>query len=131
MKKKSTLPDMECNCNFLGKDGLIRNIYVGDQTVASLETAECELRAIISKLRSKGMKVLVLTDITKIGSMPTKVRQKGLEIVRNLDYDKVALFGNNNASTQVAKIVIKVSMMDYKIKIFSNEGDAKKWLLGS
>ena len=119
------------NKNYLGKDGLIYNIYIGDQTVASLEAAEKELQNLTKKLRSQNRSVLIFTDITELGHTPTIVRQKGLEIIRNLDYDKVALFGNEGPGLQIARLVINVSMMGYKIKAFNNKEDAKNWLLGN
>ena len=114
--------------NFIDKSGLINNVYSGDLTLSVLKKTEEELAGLAEKLRNAGERVLVLTDISKIGKVPTKVRQKGVEIIRSLDYDKAALFGDEGFGMQIAKLIIKVSMMDYKIKIFNNEKDAKDWL---
>lgn len=117
------------NQNFLGEDGLIHNVYVGDQTLAKFEKTIKELQQLGDKLRTEDKRVLVLTDITKLGRVPTNVRQRGLELIRNMRYDKVAIFGGEGVSMQIAKLLVKVSMMDYKIKIFENKKDALDWLL--
>ena len=118
------------NSNYLGRDGIIYNVYVGDQTLSSFEKTAKELGVLSKQQREKGKPILVLTDLNKLGKVPTKVRQEGVELVRSMNYHKAAIYGDDGIGMQIAKLIIKVSMMDYKIKIFKEKKDALNWLLG-
>lgn len=117
------------NLNYLGSDGLIRNIYRGNQNAATVKKAYNDLSEIAKKLRAKGKKVLILADTRNLGHVSFSARREGIEVMRKLDYDKAAIIGDVFLYNNLVKIMVMVSGMGYKIKFFSDENEAREWLL--
>ena len=120
---------IEGNTNFIDKDGLIHNIYVGDQTVSKLKKSTEELLGLTTSLREHNKPILVLTDITKLGKIGLQARGYAVEMVKTIEFDKVAIFGNPKAIERVVNFIILASGRGYKMQYFSSKTDAKKWLL--
>lgn len=116
------------NKNFIGQDGIIHNIYVGDQTSETIEKTIQELLVLVSRKKSENKPVLILTDITQIGKIGLVVRKKGLEAMITLKYDKLAIFGRDDLYKSFIKLMIVASGNQYKIMHFSTEYQAKDWL---
>lgn len=116
------------NTNYIGEDGLIHNHYIGKQTVTSLKNAHDDLITITTSLRKKGKRVLVLTDITRLGSLTLEARMFAVDFIKDIDFDKVAIFGNYILAEQIVNVIIMASGRGYKMKYFNSEKDAKLWL---
>lgn len=117
------------NSNFIGEDGLVHNIYFGDQTVSTLKKGYDELTIITNKLKAEGKPILVLTDITKLGSINLQARTFAVKFIKEVDFDKVAIFGNIRVAEHVVNFIILASGRGFKIKYFSKEDEAKDWLI--
>lgn len=117
------------NHNFLGKVGFVYNIYIGDQDSKTIKRTWKELEGLSKKLRTQKKKVLILTDLTKIGRITLSARRKGLELVRSLDFDKVAMVGDDHLERHVVRIMVNLSGRAFQIKYFFDEKEARQWLL--
>ncbi len=116
------------NYNFIGDDSLLNNIYVGVQTVATLNNAHEDLIDLTTMLRKDGKRVLVLTNITKLGKLSLEARLYAVDIIKDIDFDKVAIFGNHTLAEKMVNFIIMASGRGYKMQYFSSKEDAKFWL---
>lgn len=121
--------EIEQNSNQLDRDGLIRNTYVGNQTVTTLKKSLDELRGITQYLSAKKRKILILTDIRSLGKVPLSARSFAVEFIKQVDFDKVAIFGNKTFFEQIANVIIISSGRGFKMRYFTSEKEAKSWLL--
>src|SRR5688572_911053 len=106
--RKRTLKSKSAHQNscFVQEDGLIRNIYQGDQSTSTVEQVEEQLLPLISRLRSQGKQVLILTDISKVGRIPLSARTRGLQLLKSLDFDKVAIYGPSRLQKTLVNLII-------------------------
>ena len=116
------------NTNYIGDDGLIHNCYVGIQTKATLIKAKEELQKITGKLRKEGKPVHVLTNIVRLGKLNVEARMFAVEFIKEVDFDKVAIFGNHMIAEPLVNMIIIASGRGYKMKYFISEEDARSWL---
>jgi hypothetical protein len=116
------------NENYLGQDGLIHNIYYGDQSVASVKQVDKELHKLVKTQRQNGVPVLIFSDISKLGKVSLKVRLLGADIVKNLDFDKAAIYGPSKVLEELVNFVILASGKAFQIKFFVDKSEAKSWL---
>lgn len=119
------------NRNFLGKEGLVYNIYNGNQTGATVKEVGAQLKVISLNLRKDNKRVLLLTDLRNIGKVNLSARIMGVQVIKDLDFDKAAIFGSDFLNEQFVNHVILASGRGFKIKFFNNEHDAKIWLMAS
>lgn len=117
------------NVNYVDKECLIHNIYIGDQTASTSKEQFSQLQKLINSLRSKNKKVLILTDLRRLGKTSLQTRKIGINIMRDLDCDKVAMFGESLLIRSLVNLMLLSSGMGYKMKFFDNEKDARNWLL--
>lgn len=115
--------------NYIGKDGLIHNIYYGDQNSQSLKKSSTELRKLAGILRKKKIKVLILADVSRIKKVNLGAKKTGLELMRSLDFDKAAIFGDYIKFKSLVNIITIAAGKSDRVKFFSNEEDATNWLL--
>lgn len=123
-----TNKDSQHNVNFIDSDGILHNIYVGNQTVNTLTSAHDELLEITTALREQGKRIIVLTDIRKLGKLNVEARMYAVDFIKDIDFDKVAIFGNHMLAEQMVNFIIIASGRGYKMKYFSCEKDARLWL---
>jgi hypothetical protein len=116
------------NHNFIGQDGLIHNIYIGDQTGSAVAQVKEELTDLSARLRAKGSRVKILADITRLGHVPLKARTAGLELMRTLDFDRVAIIGSTWVAGGFVNLIITASGRGFQVRCFTDEEDAKIWL---
>lgn len=117
------------NSNFIGPDGLIYNIYNGDQSATTVDTVGEELMELTKQLRQKKSRVLILSDINKLGKVPLGARTHGLALMRSLDFDKVAITGPSWVAGEFVNLIILASGRSFQVRCFNNPDDAKRWLL--
>ena len=79
--------------------------------------------------KRKNKKVLVLADTTKLGRINLTVRKIGLTIMQNLEYEKAAIFGTNELYDKLVKMIILASGQGFKVRYFTSESEAQRWLL--
>ena len=70
-----------------------------------------------------------MTDLRRLGKTSLQTRKIGINIMRDLDCDKVAMFGESPLIRSLVNLMLLSSGMGYKMKFFDNEKDARNWLL--
>lgn len=128
MISKSVRSKAYLNENFLGPDGLIHNNYIGDQTGVTVKQTEQELQHLTQKVRAKNKPVLIIVDISKIDKIQLSARHAGHHLIRNLDFDKAAIYGNHVRFKGIVEAVILASGCVFKVKLFESEVQARLWL---
>jgi len=123
------LPSTESNKNFVSSDGFLHNIYVGNQTVIVLKKVLQDLMVLTEQMRNEGKSVLILTDIRKLGTVNVHARIFAVDFIKQIDFDKVAIFGNRLILEQMVNFIILASGRGFKMRYFTNITDAKNWLL--
>lgn len=116
------------NKNFIGSDGIIHNVYDGDQSAETLNQLAEEMPKLTRQLRRQSKKVLILTDITKLGRISLPGRVLGVKIIKNTDFDKVAIFGPSFMEKTIFEVVANLVGRGLTIRYFNNEKDARAWL---
>lgn len=114
--------------NYIGSDGFIHNIYSGHQTLATLKAATRELTDLTAKLRSEGKPVLVLTDITNLTGLNLAARRYAVEMVKQIDFDKVAVFGNDSLLKTLVNFIVLATGRGFKLKYFGSRKEAESRL---
>lgn len=117
------------NRNFLAEDGVIHNVFIGDQNAETVKKTGSELEKLGNKVRGSGGRVLILTDLSKIGKVSLSARVAGLELMKNLDFHKAAIFGNYNQFIGIVSAISQAAGRSFKVKIFNTEKEAREWLL--
>jgi hypothetical protein len=110
---------------FLGKDGIIRVISIGDQTAEEM----IEVRKAVLELGKKVPgKIRVLNDLTRMGKTLPGSRVEVVKSIKLEEVGKVGIFGANPLNRIIASFIIRASGMGEKVKYFKTEADALKWL---
>lgn len=115
--------------SYNGQDGLIHSVYVGDQSGTTIKKIGVQLTDLIEKARSHSRKILILADITRLGDVNLSARKSGLILMQELDYDLLAVVGCSSISAGLVNLMIIASGRGFKIRVFDNQKEAKRWLL--
>lgn len=116
------------NHYFLDEEGVICIYYIGDQTAESIKKLNIQVNKLIQKLKSEKQKVLVLADITEMGDVSLGGRKTGIELLRKIEYDKLAVYGKRFVDKYLVDIIVMASGMSFKIKFFLDLKEARAFL---
>lgn len=118
--------------NFLkNDDGILYINPTSNETRNTLKKLVDQFEKECKMLRAENRSVLVLSNIELGGKQSTEVRQYGVELLRKLDYDRIALVISSLFLKYITNFVIYCSNSQAKVQIFTNSEDAKKWLLNN
>ena len=117
------------NKSYLSKDGVIHSIYSGDQSASTVGQEGIKISQIINRQQQKGRPILILSDISKIGEINLGARKAGLQLFRELEYEKLAIIGVTFLTQKLVNAVVIASGRGFKIKTFESKNEAKRWLL--
>jgi hypothetical protein len=113
---------------FLGRDGLIYNHHVGDQTGESVRRMIGDIASISSKLGSERKPVLALIDLSKLGNQNTAARQAASEGLKSLQFDRVAIYGRDPILRYIVSLVVRASGKGDTVKYFVSKSKAISFL---
>lgn len=113
---------------YLGEDGCIYSIYEGDQTYESVKAGTDETTLIAKKLRQDNQSVKISIDLTRLGKTHSAARKIGVEFLRLLDFDKIAIFGNSVFNKHLVNFIITASGKSSTVKYFNSKEEAQAWL---
>jgi len=113
---------------FLNRDGFIEQVYTGDQTGDSIDQAIKKSTNIIKQMQKDGKSVLILVDSTKLGKLSTPTRKSSVEALRNIHYEKVAIYGPNPIAKAMINLIIHASGKHSSVRFFNERPAAEKWL---
>lgn len=116
------------NVALLREDGIICKAYQGNQGADSIRELRKQTEDLVHLLRSGNKNVLILVDLSGLGKTTLPARKEEIAFIRSLDFDKAAVFGGNFLNTSLAKLIVNLSGMGYKIKFFNSEAEADRWL---
>jgi len=129
MVSANSQPKIYQNRNFIGKDGLVHSLFIGDQNATTVKKTQNDLDTLVNKLNNLKKPILILADITKIGKVPLSARASGLVLMRDLSFDRCAIFGNYYLFKAIVDTIVLATGKSFKVKLFSNEHQAREWLI--
>lgn len=101
---------------------------VGDQTADSVDAFVDESLKFNSQLRAKNRPVLSLIDISRLGRSDYIARRAGVRRLRNVRYDRLAMYGANPFWKQLIRFMVHVSGRGRKVGYFDTRIAALRWL---
>ena len=113
---------------FLGDDGFIHNIHVGEQTKESVSAMVKKIASLAKQLRAHNQPVHILIYLTNLCKHTTGAREAAVEGIKNVDYDRAAAFSSEPLTRYVANLVIRASGKADKFTYCSSEADALAFL---
>lgn len=111
------------------KDGYIYSVYEGYQTQETVSTGISETEKLVHVLRQEGKPVHILIDLTNLGKTHSAARKLGVEGLRRLDFDKIALFGNSIFTKHLLNFIITASGKQPCVKYFDKQEEAQTYLM--
>ena len=113
---------------YLGEDGIIHLEYIGDQNLETIKEDDKRLQELAGMMSKKIKPINILCDASRIGKQNASARKAAFDVVNNLHYNKIALFGLAPFLKSVTNFVIKASGRFSKVKVFNTEEEAERWL---
>ena len=107
---------------------ILEIVYEGDQTYNTVNTTTTELGKVCTDYENQKRKFKILADISGLGYTNIGSRRALVEVVKNLEYEKIAFFGGNIYSRHLVDFVIQASGRMKKAKVFETKNDALNWL---
>lgn len=110
---------------FKGKDGIIRNIYTGDQDYDTIDDVVQKTKEFY---REVGKPLKILVNLEHVGRLNKGVLLGALKALRTNIYEKIAIVKSTVIYRALSHFVIKASGREDKIKFFDEEDEALGWL---
>ena len=112
---------------FLGDDGIIHLVFVGEQTTANTAPIYEQTKQLIGQQRAAEKRVLMLGDVTGITKQDSGSRVQAKKLMA-LDYDANAIVGKS-ALMPIIMYVMRAGKHG-RIKAFRSRRQATSWLMG-
>jgi hypothetical protein len=116
------------NSTILTSDGYIFNIYAGDQTGKKVLVEVEKTKKLIEQLRQDKKPVHILIDLNTLGKTDSETRSIAVSTLKNLDYDKLAFYGNNLFTKYLANFIISATGRNSQIQYFESKEKALEWI---
>lgn len=110
----------------LTKEGIIRHDLAGPQTKQGIADLREKTLPIITDLRHRSKRVLLLLDLRRVLTTSSEVRNESKKILE-ADFDAMAIVGNRYL-TPIISYVLRSRHLDHKVRCFNNEKAATDWL---
>lgn len=109
-------------------DGVVCLSYKDQQTYESIFVLNSQTQKHITHLRSEKKPVLLLINLTQLGRTLSGARKIAAESLKNLDYDRIAVFGKDLFTKILVNLVISATHKELTVKYFMSEKEARDWL---
>jgi hypothetical protein len=116
------------NRTFIDDEGLLWQVYEGDQNGDTLAKILQQTEMLLQTLRAKKAVINVLVDINKIGRQNLESRKVAAKAMKDWPFHKVAVFGTNAYLRHVVNLVAIATGHRRNAQFFANETLAKAWL---
>ena len=113
----------------INDDDIIEIKVVGDQTVRSVAEMGKQTELLIGNFRRSSKPVVILDDLTAIGSVTPDARSMVVELGKKLDYDRLAFLGKSGILRFGSNLILQAMGRGDKLKYFDNREKAVAWLL--
>ncbi len=113
---------------WLGKDGIVRLIYILDNT--ELTRADAEENIVAIAKAGGGRKRLLLADIRKIKSADRESRVFSASAAAVKVITALAIFISSPVGKVLGNIFMRINNPPYPTRLFTSEAEAIEWLKG-
>ena len=113
---------------FTNKQNIVEIVYDGRHDIKKSNKVIAQLKIELAKLEKMNKPKKVLLDLTKLGQTDRRSRGNVIDVAKNWDYHRIAVYGANVFNKVLAELIIFASGKKNKIKIFSSREEALKWL---
>ena len=110
------------------RSNILKVTFEGEQDANTIQFAIDQVKQTITKLRSEQKKVYLLIDLLNLGLTHTSARNVGMNLLRELDYDKTAIFGKDLYTKYLVNFIIQASGKADVIKYCNSEQEALDYL---
>jgi hypothetical protein len=114
---------------FLNDNGIIEIVTIGDRTPSAIQDSAKRVFALAKKVRQSGRPVLILNDISQMGTLPPEGHKTFADISKEADYDRFALVGSDNIARLGANLIAQAIGKSEELKYFDSREAATAWLL--
>lgn len=116
------------NSAFIDDQGLIHQIYFGDQDANSVAAMAERTVALAKKLQMNKRPPRILTDIRNVKHQNLGARREAMKALQTLEFYRIALIGGSDYLRRVANLIIAATGQGDRIRHFGSEVQAKEWL---
>lgn len=125
MSSKRAIEDI-----YLRPDNIIYQDLGPKISLAILDENLERLKELEAKLKAKGLPVLMLVNASRLGvGIDTATRQRAIEVMDAIDYERVGMFGPNLYVRFIANFILRTMHRGERIHIFDSPADALAWLM--
>jgi hypothetical protein len=114
---------------FADERGIVRNVYVGDQTYESVKAVEAATLALVAEQEARGLPVLILGDLKSCGLSSAGSRRAAKEALLKVPQGRVAVFGGNVFTKHLANFILLASGKGESARYCDTEEEAVAWLV--
>lgn len=117
---------------FINKNSIIECQVVGDQTVESINDMGQQIIRLLDELKQQHFPLLILDDLTNIGRVPSEGRKGVVNLVKTLEYERLAMLGNSGLLRVGVNLIARAAgKKDKKMRYFTDRSQAIDWLKGN
>lgn len=109
--------------------GIIYHTFCGSHNGTDILKDWQVLEKAVKTMRTRGKRVLILVNLSKVGRFNISARLLSLELARSLDFDKAAISGGSMTNITIAQSIIRKAVRDFQIQFFNDDSEARQWLL--
>jgi hypothetical protein len=113
---------------FMAEQDIIEVDYIDDFSLDEMKRYTEPTLKFVKELQAQGKKSLILINAEKMNIPNTEERQYGSELMKNFPYDKIAAYGDNKLGNFIINLLVKVSNVSDKVRVFSTRDEAITWL---
>lgn len=112
-------------------------VELGDGNLVCIELRGQQTGESIREVNHRAQELIVghgltnpnfLMDISTVGKSDSQSRKAGNEMIKSLEFNKMALFGAKGFIKQLAALVIKASGKSATVRQFDTVAEAERWL---
>jgi hypothetical protein len=113
---------------FVNEAGFIEEVYEGDQPDDILGKALDQVAVLAKQTKSVKKPVMVMVDVTKMGKLTTASRKRTVKALKEIPFDKVAVYGYHTFTKALITLIIHAAGKDRDVKLFDTRTAAEAWL---
>jgi hypothetical protein len=113
---------------FINEYNVVEIMVIGNQTLRSVQTMANETEQLCTELRDNGKRTLILDNLVYMGKVPPEARKRVVELAKQMEYDKLAMYGNNKLLRLGANLLLQAIGKRNSVHYFENYDSAIKWL---
>lgn len=120
---------MQQNRVFLNDQNFIEIQVVGAQTEDTIRAMGSEVERLMAALVSQNQPVRLLDDLTRLTQADGPARSLLVELGKQFNYDKFAMFGGNKLIRLGSNLLFRAIGKGKELHYFSTRSEAVDWLL--